>query len=139
MTVTLEPGPQAAAIPQLGFVRGGVRILLRLEGLAVLGVALTAYSQTGAGWRLFAILFLVPDLSVLAYLAGKRAGAIAYNTAHCYILPLALVGASLFGYSELEPYALIWIAPIGFDRALGFGLKYSSGFGHTHLGLLGRA
>ena len=33
---------------------------------------------------------------------------------------------------------IIWCAHIGFDRALGYGLKYSSGFGHTHLGRVGR-
>ena len=33
---------------------------------------------------------------------------------------------------------LIWCAHIGFDRALGYGLKYSQGFGCTHLGLIGR-
>jgi hypothetical protein len=26
---------------------------------------------------------------------------------------------------------MIWLAHIGFDRALGYGLKYSSGFGVT--------
>jgi hypothetical protein len=26
-----------------------------------------------------------------------------------------------------------------FDRALGYGLKYVSGFQHTHLGQIGRA
>jgi hypothetical protein len=34
--------------------------------------------------------------------------------------------------------ATIWIAHIGFDRALGYGLKYGSGFTHTHLGRIGR-
>ncbi|MCS4316879.1 hypothetical protein M2407_001178 [Serratia sp. BIGb0234] len=34
--------------------------------------------------------------------------------------------------------ALIWGAHIGFDRALGYGLKYASGFADTHLGGLGR-
>jgi hypothetical protein len=33
---------------------------------------------------------------------------------------------------------LIWIAHIGFDRALGYGLKYPTGFGDTHLGRSGR-
>ena len=33
--------------------------------------------------------------------------------------------------------ALIWAAHIGFDRALGYGLKYPSGFGDTHLGRIG--
>ncbi len=32
----------------------------------------------------------------------------------------------------------VWISHIGFDRALGFGLKYAAGFGHTHLGLIGK-
>jgi hypothetical protein len=31
------------------------------------------------------------------------------------------------------------MAHIGFDRALGFGLKYASGFGDSHLGRIGRA
>ena len=34
--------------------------------------------------------------------------------------------------------ALIWIAHIGFDRALGYGLKYATGFRDTHLGRIGR-
>lgn len=32
--------------------------------------------------------------------------------------------------------ALIWFAHIGFDRALGYGLKYPLGFRVTHLGVL---
>lgn len=35
--------------------------------------------------------------------------------------------------------AMIWLAHIGFDRALGYGLKYSDGFGFTHLGRIGKA
>ncbi|GLR92489.1 hypothetical protein GCM10007858_01070 [Bradyrhizobium liaoningense] len=34
--------------------------------------------------------------------------------------------------------ALIWLAHIGIDRALGYGLKYSAGFSFTHLGRIGR-
>jgi hypothetical protein len=37
------------------------------------------------------------------------------------------------------PLALIWLAHIGIDRALGYGLKYASGFGFTHLGRIGPA
>jgi hypothetical protein len=32
--------------------------------------------------------------------------------------------------------ALIWLAHIGMDRMLGYGLKYSGGFKDTHLGRL---
>jgi hypothetical protein len=34
--------------------------------------------------------------------------------------------------------ALIWLAHIGIDRALGYGLKYVAGFGFTHLGRIGK-
>jgi hypothetical protein len=34
---------------------------------------------------------------------------------------------------ELLAFALIWLAHIGFDRMLGFGLKYHNGFKDTHL------
>ena len=36
------------------------------------------------------------------------------------------------------PFALIWVNHIGVDRLLGYGLKYSNGFGWTHLGIKGR-
>jgi hypothetical protein len=38
----------------------------------------------------------------------------------------------------VEALALAWIAHIGLDRALGFGLKYATGFNHSHLGRIGR-
>jgi len=33
----------------------------------------------------------------------------------------------------LLAYSLIWLAHIGFDRMLGFGLKYPTRFADTHL------
>jgi len=60
-----------------------------------------------------------------------------YNTVHSYAIPLALAIALHFlGKSTAIP--LIWIAHIGFDRVLGYGLKYSSGFSATHLGRIGK-
>ena len=38
----------------------------------------------------------------------------------------------------LVSLALIWVAHIGFDRMLGYGLKYPTAFGHTHLGVVGK-
>jgi hypothetical protein len=37
-------------------------------------------------------------------------------------------------YTYALPLALIWLARIGMDRAVGYGLKYASGFKDTHLG-----
>lgn len=112
----------------------------RLEGLALLVLAALAYSRFGQSWALFAVLFLAPDLSFAGYLAGPRAGAWAYNLAHSLIGPLALASAGLLGAAPLATVlSLIWLAHIGFDRALGYGLKSPEAFGLTHLGLIGPA
>jgi len=125
-----------AAAP--GSVNGGVRLLLRAEGLVVLAASVAAYAQFGAGWGWFAALFLLPDLSFLAYLAGPRWGALAYNAAHSYLGAVGLLAVGVLGASPLLlAAALVWCAHIGFDRLLGYGLKYGAGFGHTHLGRLG--
>ena len=119
-------------------VSGGVRLLLRLEGLALLAGAAALYGATGAPWWAFALLFLVPDLSMLGYLAGPRIGAAAYNAAHATLGPVALGLVGWLTAPGLLPFALIWLAHIGFDRVLGYGLKYASGFRDTHLGQIGR-
>jgi hypothetical protein len=78
-------------------------------------------------------------VSFLGYLAGSRVGAIAYNAAHSYIGALACFGSGLVLVApELEVAGLIWCAHIGFDRAMGYGLKYAAGFAFTHLGRIGR-
>ena len=119
---------------------GGVRTLLRLEGLALFLGAADLFAHQGASWKLFAVLFLAPDLSMLAYVFGSRAGALSYNAAHSTLGPIALAAASFFVPQPLPlPIALIWAAHIGIDRALGYGLKYASAFGDTHLGRIGRA
>jgi hypothetical protein len=123
-----------------GAVTGGVRILLRLEGLGLLVLAMMLYASSGLPWLAFAILFLVPDLSFLGYLAGPRAGAVIYNLAHDTLGPLLLVIGGYFfaAHSYVLAVALIWLAHIGMDRALGYGLKYSAGFSFTHLGRIGK-
>jgi hypothetical protein len=125
--------------PEGARATGGVRTLLRLEGLAVFAVALAVYVHAGFSWPAFALLFLAPDLSMLAYLGGPRTGAAGYNLAHTYALACvpALAGFA-GGLSAAAAGGLIWIAHIGFDRMLGYGLKYPTGFGDTHLGHLGR-
>jgi hypothetical protein len=100
----------------------------------VLGAAAYAYGQMAFSWWMFAALFLVPDVFMLGYLRNTSWGAVLYNAGHTSVVPLViLVVAHGFGYSQLLALSLIWIAHIGFDRALGYGLKYASGFTHTHL------
>ena len=129
--------PTHANAPR-GVVRGGVKAILRLEGLALLAATLAAYGRLGAPWPLLAVLFLAPDLAMAFYLGGPRLGAAAYNLLHATVAPLALGAAGfVLGAPLAQDLALIWLAHIGFDRALGYGLKYSTGFGDSHLGRLG--
>ena len=124
----------------VGAVSGGVRTVLRIEGLCVLVVSILAYVKVGAGWGTFGLLFFVPDISFVGYLAGPKLGAVSYNFAHSYIGALTVVAVgTLLTVPVAVTAGVIWAAHIGFDRALGYGLKYSVGFGHTHLGLIGRA
>jgi hypothetical protein len=121
-----------------GAVTGGTRTVLRLEGLVLfIGMTLLYYIWDGSWW-VYALLFFVPDVSFAGYLGGPRTGALVYNIAHSYLAPVALMTG---GFATASPLvlsiAMIWLAHIGFDRALGYGLKYAAGFTFTHLGRIG--
>jgi len=120
------------------YIPGFPRVLLRFEGLIVLVLSVYGYHDLGESWWLFALLFLVPDISMVGYVWGAWSGALVYNLGHNYVFPafLALLG-NMVGQPLLYSLALIWTAHIGFDRALGLGLKYPTGFSHTHLGRVG--
>ena len=130
----------AATTETTGAVSGGLRTLLRLEGLALFAGMTLLYAVWGGYWWVYAVLFLMPDLSFAAYLAGPRTGAIVYNAAHSYMAPMTLM---ISGFALASPLtlsiAMIWLAHIGIDRALGYGLKYQAGFTFTHLGRIGGA
>ncbi|HEY3815896.1 MAG TPA: DUF4260 domain-containing protein [Polyangiaceae bacterium] len=139
------PTTESLAPETTGAVSGAPRTLLRLEGAAAVASAAFAFSALGGRWSLFALLFLVPDLSMLGYLAGRRVGAVSYNAAHSYLGPAllaatgAVTGAATGGALAALWVACIWAAHVGFDRMLGYGLKYGTHFGDTHLGGVGRA
>jgi hypothetical protein len=110
------------------------RVLLRLEGLAILVAALVLYFHQDFGWLLLVVLSLAPDLSAVGYLFGQRVGALAYDTAHTEILPIALGTAGVVAGAETATkIALVWLAHVGADRLLGYGLKYTTAFKDTHL------
>lgn len=118
-----------------GAVSGTPKLVLRAEGALVLAAVTYAYNQTNMGWLLFAILFFTPDIFMLGYLRNSRVGATGYNIGHTYLTPALLYGLGYYiGSSHLVAIALIWIGHIGFDRAVGYGLKYATGFKSSHLG-----
>jgi hypothetical protein len=122
-----------------GVVTGGLKIMLRLEGLTLFAGMTLLYAVWGGYWWVYVVVFLVPDLSFAAYLAGPKVGAVVYNAAHSYMAPMSLMIAGFALASPLTlSIAMVWLAHIGIDRALGYGLKYEAGFGFTHLGRIGK-
>lgn len=113
----------------------------RLEGLLIFLAAILLAAVTQTGWPLWAwpLVLLAPDLAMLGYLAGPRVGAFVYNLFHLYSfgIILAVIGV-LGGMTNLIPVGMVWVAHVGIDRALGYGLKLPTDFRDTHLGRIGR-
>jgi Domain of unknown function (DUF4260) len=110
------------------------RALLHAEGATLLGLAILLYARSGQSWWLFAVLLLAPDIGMLGYLAGTRAGAAVYNAFHAYPAPGVLAAVGVLTDRPLAvALALIWFAHIGMDRLFGYGLKYPTDFKDTHL------
>lgn len=111
----------------------------RLEGLAIFIAASFVYFSNDLGWIIYILLLFAFDLSMLGYAINSRAGAILYNAIHSLTGPALLV--VLYAWQPAAwvlGLACLWFAHIGMDRALGYGLKLSSGFKHTHLGEIGK-
>jgi hypothetical protein len=125
--------------------RGSLLVLLdpialqRLEGGMLLALSLLLFWKYSGAWLVYALLILTPDLFMLGYLRGPRAGAAFYNLGHTWLLPglLGIIGV-LAGATAAGSIALIWFGHVGVDRLLGYGLKLPSGFQDTHLGRIGR-
>lgn len=120
-------------------------LLIRLEA-AIAALLLAAFLFFEINWDertilLVAAVLIAPDLSLIAYRFGPRAGAIAYNLAHWAVLPLLLLAPLAFDLPFQVPrdfeIATVWLLHILIDRALGFGLKRATGFHDTHLGRIG--
>jgi hypothetical protein len=114
--------------------------LQRLEGGVLLALSLLLFWKYSGAWLLYALLILTPDLFMLGYLRGPRAGAAIYNLGHTWLLPgiIGIVGILAPASADL-PIALIWFGHIGVDRLLGYGLKFPTSFQDTHLGRIGRS
>lgn len=116
-----------------------MKTIIKLEEVLMFVLGIYLFNQLDYAWWWFLALILAPDIGMLGYLLGNRAGAFTYNLFHhkgmaiiIYLLgsyfsiPLCqLVGVILFSHSAL-------------DRAMGYGLKYDKGFKFTHLGEIGK-
>jgi hypothetical protein len=109
-------------------------VLLHVEGAVIAAAAIALYFHLDYPWWLLLVLALAPDLFMLGYVAGPVAGRAAYDAAHTYAVPVGLAAIGVLADSDLAvQIGLVWTAHIGIDRAIGYGLKYRSGFKDTHL------
>lgn len=135
MDTNTTPAHTEESQTYIGEVVGAPRQVLRLEGAVLATAATLGYAATSSPWWMFAVLFLVPDVFMLGYLMNKRLGAILYNLGHSTTLPAVALSVGIYGQVPLViSLSLIWLAHVGFDRAVGYGLKYGSSFQKTHLG-----
>ena len=113
--------------------------ILRSEGLVLLVAALAAYfTGLDEPWWLVPLLIFAPDVFMVGYARSNRLGALLYNFAHSYPIPALLGAGALWADRTLwQGVALVWLAHIGMDRAMGYGLKYDTDFEDTHLGRIG--
>ncbi len=113
--------------------------LLRLEELALFGLAIYLFSELDYDWWVFLALLLAPDLGALGYLGGSRVGAATYNfTHHRGIAVAAYLAGAVVGSQVLLLAGVIMLAHSSLDRVVGYGMKYPESFDHTHLGWVGK-
>jgi len=137
-------GPQPAGSGPVGLeafdaFTPWVRWWLRAEGVAAFLGGIALWLILDQPLPLFVVLLFVPDVSMLGYLMGPHAGAIAYNVAHNWATAGALLLLGFLAEAGVLILAgTVLLAHVGIDRALGYGLKYPTGFADTHLGRIGR-
>ncbi len=111
-----------------------VWLILRLEDAAFCILGVYAYYILGASWWFFNLAFLVPDLSLLGYTFNDRIGASLYNFVHNYILACVIIAAGFYLHHELTTASgIVLFTHIALDRVFGYGVKYPTGFEHSHI------
>ncbi len=108
---------------------------LRIEELAMFALGLYVFlAFLPFAWWWFLVLILTPDISMLGYLGGNKTGAFVYNFFHHRALALLVLVIGVYLENQIVILAgIILFSHIAMDRFFGYGLKYVTGFKHTHL------
>lgn len=115
-----------------------MKTLLRIEELFQLLLCLYLNTFLPFSWWWYWVWFLSPDVSFIGYAVNTKVGAFTYNLLHHKGLGIALYIIGLFlANHELQFAGLVLFGHSSFDRMLGYGLKYTDDFKHTHLGWIG--
>jgi hypothetical protein len=112
-----------------------MKTTLKLEELAQFGLGIYLFSLLPFAWWWFLVLLLTPDIGMIGYAFGNKAGAISYNLFHHKGVAISLYLLGIYFQNDiLMLIGSILFAHAAFDRILGYGLKYEKGFKFTHLG-----
>ncbi|WP_258104778.1 DUF4260 domain-containing protein [Marinoscillum sp. MHG1-6] len=113
--------------------------ILQLEEAALFGLSIYFFNQTHFDWWWYIALILTPDVGMIGYAFNTTIGAYTYNLFHHKGLGIVLL---ILGWSLAIPWVeltgIIIIGHAALDRVLGYGLKYTDSFKHTHLGQIGK-
>jgi hypothetical protein len=113
--------------------------LIKWEEAAMFALSIILIAPLPYAWYWWLVWILAPDLSMIAYLGGNRVGAIGYNIAHHKGIAIVLYATGLYTvHPALEYAGMILFGHSSMDRAMGYGLKYFTGFQDTHLGKIGK-
>lgn len=114
--------------------------LFRIEEAMQLILAIFLFTHLPFAWWTYVVWFLAPDISMLGYIFGPRIGAYFYNLFHHKGIAVLvyLIGAYISSHVVMLA-GLVLFGHSAFDRILGYGLKYTDDFKHTHLGWIGKS
>lgn len=116
-----------------------MKSLLKLEELGQLMLSILLFNKLDYAWWVYPAVILLPDLSMLGYLANPKVGAWLYNLFHHKLFAILVFAAGqLLNNSMLSLTGIILFGHSAMDRCFGYGLKYNDNFKHTHLGWIGR-
>ncbi|MEM7297445.1 MAG: DUF4260 domain-containing protein, partial [Bacteroidota bacterium] len=111
--------------------------LIKVEELAMFLVSIFFFAQLDYAWWVYVALILAPDIGMVGYAASTKIGAMTYNLFHHKGIAIAIWVAGIYaGSSDLQLAGIILFGHSSMDRLLGYGLKFSDSFKHTHLGNL---
>jgi hypothetical protein len=116
--------------------------LLKLEELAMLALCVFSLTLLNVSWWVYVLVAVGPDVSMIGYAGGKKAGAFFYNLFHHKgIAIIVFIIGVIIGDQKGELFniaGLILFGHSSLDRMLGYGLKLKEGFTYTHLGIIGK-
>ncbi|MFT5831840.1 MAG: hypothetical protein ACI9SY_000213 [Candidatus Paceibacteria bacterium] len=111
-----------------------MQTLLKLEYIALFLLSLVIFQQLEYVWWIYPLFFLAPDLGMLGYLINNKIGAYTYNAFHHVGIAVIFL---IYGIMMTNPlFTLVGAILLGhssFDRIIGYGLKYTDTFKHTHI------